>query len=320
MKHVFLSAILLLILPSAIAELADREPEWYLPTDDGCRLFVQEFGHGKETIIVLHGGWGAEHSYLLDAFNGVDQRYHLVLYDQRGSLRSPCPASQISVDKHLEDLERLRTTLHLERINIVAHSMGTFLAMDYLHRYPAHVKGMVFLGAVPPKTPSTDAERKLWEQQDQAGKSFMDRREISAELHRNGLDKDKGALSPKEETNNWRIQFSGVNLYHVERWRQMKGGRIFYSDEAGEAAARTMPENYDFTPALAAHKCPVWFIVGDHDYIDIDTKILKTVSSAVPNMRISIIKEAGHSSWIDAPRRFKTVLLTALGSATTCQP
>jgi proline iminopeptidase len=320
MKQMYLSAMaLMLFLPSASGELAFRQPEWYLPTNDGCRLFVQEFGRGKETIIVLHGGWGAEHSYLLDAFFRVDRHYHLVFYDQRGSLRSPCPASQISIQKHVEDLEQLRTTLHLDQINIVAHSMGTFLAMDYLEHYPARVKGIVLLGAVPPRTPRTDSERRLWEQQNDAGKSFMIRPEIAAELHRNGLDKDKSSLSPKDETNNWRIRFSGVNLYHIERWRHMKGGRIFYSDEAGEAAAKTMPEAYDFTPALAAHHCPVWFIVGDHDYIDIGAKILTIVSATVPNMRLTSINDAGHSSWIDAPLTFRDSLLKTLGDVTQCR-
>jgi pimeloyl-ACP methyl ester carboxylesterase len=201
MMQILLSTmILLLLVPSALAQLAYSEPEWYLPTGDGCRLFVQEFGHGEEPIIVLHGGWGAEHSYLLDAFNELDRHYHLVFYDQRGSLRSPCPAPQISIEKHVEDLERLRTTLGLDRINIVAHSMGTFLAMDYLKHYPTRVKGMVLLGAIPPRTPRTDLERTLWQQQEDAGKSFMDRPEVSAELRRNGLDKDKSKLSPKEET------------------------------------------------------------------------------------------------------------------------
>jgi len=56
-----LSAILLTSSPTS-AQLAGGQPEWYLPVTDGCRLFVKEYGHGTDTVIVLHGGWGAEHS------------------------------------------------------------------------------------------------------------------------------------------------------------------------------------------------------------------------------------------------------------------
>src|SRR5687768_9685396 len=87
------------------AQLAHAEPEWYLPTGDGCRLFVQEYGTGRDTVIVVHGGFGAEHSYLLDAFRGLEERFHFVFYDQRGSLRSPCPDSLISVAAHIRDVE-----------------------------------------------------------------------------------------------------------------------------------------------------------------------------------------------------------------------
>ncbi len=34
---------------------------------DSIPLFMREIGTGKDTFLVLHGGWGAEHSYLLDA-------------------------------------------------------------------------------------------------------------------------------------------------------------------------------------------------------------------------------------------------------------
>lgn len=35
--------------------LAHEQPEWYLWCD-GCILFVQEYGKGSETVVVLHGG------------------------------------------------------------------------------------------------------------------------------------------------------------------------------------------------------------------------------------------------------------------------
>lgn len=67
----------------------------FAPPGGECQLFVQEYGTGPDTVVVLHGGWGAEHSYLLDAFSGVGNDRHLVFYDQRGSLRSPCPDSLV---------------------------------------------------------------------------------------------------------------------------------------------------------------------------------------------------------------------------------
>ena len=139
----------------ATAQLQHAQPEWYLPVGDGCKLFVQEFGQGPETIVMLHGGWGAEHSYLLDSMKGFDEHYHLVFYDQRGSRLSPCPADKISVQAHVDDLEKLRIALGFDRLNLVAHSMGTFLAMDFLQQHPDRVKGLVLMGSLPPVSRGT---------------------------------------------------------------------------------------------------------------------------------------------------------------------
>lgn len=315
----FCIAIILLAPATLTAQLANSQPEWYLPTGDGCQLFVQEYGLGGEMIIVLHGGWGAEQGYLLDAFKGLEYFYHLVFYDQRGSLRSPCAIDKISVQKHVEDLEHLRATLGADRITIVAHSMGTFLAMSYLQQYPERVKGLILMGSLPPKSAKTDAEKALWQEQDQAAKSFIERPEIAAELHRLALDKDEKILSPQERTSAWRIHFAGVNLFHVDRWRQMKGGRVFYSAAAGEAAGKTMPAEYDFTPALKAHLCPIWVLDGDHDYVDPGAKKFQLATASIPNVRIAIIKDASHVAWLDAPQQFPEALLKALESTTECR-
>jgi len=44
--------------------------EWWVMNDDGCSLYVAEFGQGPPVVIV-HDGFGAEHSYMLDAFSGL---------------------------------------------------------------------------------------------------------------------------------------------------------------------------------------------------------------------------------------------------------
>jgi pimeloyl-ACP methyl ester carboxylesterase len=74
--------------------------EWYLRAPDSVTLYVREFGAG-EPVIVLHGGWGMDHGYMLPALRGLETIGHFVIYDQRGSLRSPAPVAKISLQKHV---------------------------------------------------------------------------------------------------------------------------------------------------------------------------------------------------------------------------
>jgi len=304
---------------SAIAQLEHAQPEWYLPTGDGCSLFVQEFGTGPETIVVLHGGWGAEHSYLFDPLRGLENNYHLVFYDQRGSLLSPCPVEKISVQKHVDDLERLRQALKLDQLNLVAHSMGTYLAMNYQQEHPTHVKGLVLLGAFTPSTPRSEEEKRLLEQQQSFSAQFIKRPEIDEELSREGLAADPATLTPQQTTAAWRLHYAGANIFHLDRKNQVRGGKAYFNNNAGQAAGKTMPQEWDFTPALAARACSTWIIDGDHDYADPSGKSFALATSAIRGVHIVVIKDAGHSSWIDGPVEFRTALRDALESTTKCR-
>ena len=308
----------LLALP-AQAQLNDAETEWYLRPEDGCRLFVQEYGTGTDTVVVLHGGWGAEHSYLLDAFQRLEDEYHLVFYDQRGSLRSPCPDSLISVEAHVADLERLRQQLGLERMALFGHSMGTKLAAFYVERHPDRVKGLVLASPALPRNIQGEAERALADRIDKADRAFRERPEVAAELAEHGLE-DPSLLSDKQQTNRWRILFAGESLYHIDRWPQMKGGLAFYSSAAARTAKESMPEEHDATDEIAALPCGSWVILGANDVGGME--LAQQAFDAwfdIPGVRTVAIERAAHNLWIDQPEEFRRVLREALSETARCR-
>lgn len=101
--------------------------DWFLSTgnwQNDPQIYVCEFGTGTDTVVMLHGGWGGDHFGMIEAVAGLSNKFHFILYDQRGSLRSPFPDSLITFDQHIEDVERLRKELKMEKMNIVGHSMG----------------------------------------------------------------------------------------------------------------------------------------------------------------------------------------------------
>ncbi len=282
--------------------------EWYLPVDGGCTLYVKEIGRGTP-VLVLHGGWGAEHSYLLDGFHGLDSTYRLIFYDQRGSLRSPCPESHISVQHHVADVEKLRAELNLDAPIIVGHSMGSFLALSYLQQYPNRVGGLVLLGALVPSTPRNDEEMALYRKNERAFAEFA-RAAQERQTASEGLDRD--SLSAKERTYRWRIAFAAANIYHIERWRQMMAGRVFYAENAGRATGRTMPQEWNFLPALRALPHPVTVINGDHDLVGFGGELHRRMFAETPNVEFVLLEKAGHNAWIDQPAQFRTALERAL--------
>jgi proline iminopeptidase len=303
--------------------------EWTLPVGDECSLYVREYGdRSNPTRVVLHGGWGAEHSYMLDAFTDLEDQFHLVFFDQRGSLRSwRCDVDSISVDRHVHDLDKLRRELGLERLDLVTHSMGAVLAGAYQRRFPDRVGRLVLIAPGLPKLPLDEAEIALyepliegWQASDYSpmglfntiGDMLQARPGVQAELEKNGLDGEE--LSARERSERWRLKFAAANLYRIDRWPLLRGGGVFYNTPAGQAAAMSMEDlaPWDFTIKWRSHDHPVTVIVGDHDYADWQAALSRHWFANDDHVRLVVLDQAGHIPWLDQPAAFREALINGL--------
>ncbi len=302
--------------------------EWEYVADDGVRHYVTEFGRG-DTVVVLHGGWGAEHSGLADAVRPLAGRFHFVLYDQRGSLRSPAPDSTISLPRFVRDLDGLRRQLGQERLTLVAHSMGSVLAYAYLAEHPDRVRGLLLAA---PLLPVNDAVRGLGVPARDTARLGRLGRELGAAqdagrraaLAAAGLDRaDTAGLTDRERSARWRIGMASRMLGRPERWRALTGGPTFVNPRVGAAMERnTPPAARDslwarFLPALAGFAGPVTVVLGDADFIDPQAALWRYATARLPRARLVVLPGAGHLAWIDEPARFAAVVGEALTRATT---
>ena len=311
--------ILVLAAPVAAQAPDSHMAEWYLQVAPGCRLYILELGRGADTLIVLHGGPGAEHSYLLPVFDGLEDQYHLVFYDQRGSLRSPCPDSLVTYSSHIEDLDRIRAELGLEHVTLAAYSAGTLLAMMYADQFPNRTKGLILFGGLQPSSPNNATDSSLQAASDSVASAFFKRSELAATLEKEGLNRDRAQLSPREQTFAWRIQFAAVNIFHVERWRSVRGGQVFYNATAAAAAGRTRPVRYDYRATLAGLQCPITIIAGDHDFVDMGAVMHRRWAGPLANVHLVVMPNAGHNAWIDAPNEFRRLLIQGLRRSADCR-
>ncbi len=107
-------------------------------------------------LLVLHGGPGAHHDYLLPQMLRLADGYRLVFYDQRGGGRSKTDdRTPITWQTHVSDLDRVVDELSIEPLSIVGYSWGGLLAMLYAveaaHGRTRHVpKRLVLIDPAPP--------------------------------------------------------------------------------------------------------------------------------------------------------------------------
>ena len=96
-------------------------------------LYWARYGKaGAEQLLVLHGGPGADHCYLLPQMLRLGDNYDLLFYDQRGGGRSKSDARiPVTWETHVEDLAAVIQEFRLDPLSIVGYSWGAMLALLY---------------------------------------------------------------------------------------------------------------------------------------------------------------------------------------------
>jgi proline iminopeptidase len=197
-------------------------------------LLVRRVGRGPR-VVVLHGGPGAHHEYLLPQFDALANGRELIYYDQRGGGRSPVPRdAPVGWVEQVADLEALRVQLGLDRLTLAGYSWGGLLALLYALEHRDRVDRMALISAAP----TWRAARERFE------RTFSQRN-----------------LDPVFQEERRRLRESGLRERDPKAFQQ----RIFELSVAP----------YFFDPALARELTPfrvtgrtqqeVWASLGDYD-------------------------------------------------------
>jgi len=120
----------------------------FLKVSDIHRIYYEQCGNrAGKPLFVLHGGPGGSCSpYMRRFFNPA--KFRIVLHDQRGAGKST-PFAEIKENNTqllVQDIERLRQHLNLDKIILFGGSWGSTLALAYGQTYPEHVSAMILRG------------------------------------------------------------------------------------------------------------------------------------------------------------------------------
>ncbi|HRK18970.1 MAG TPA: prolyl aminopeptidase [Hyphomicrobiaceae bacterium] len=120
----------------------------HLAVSDGHEIYFEQSGNVLgEPVLVVHGGPGGGSNPTMRRFHDP-ARYHIILFDQRGAGRSTPHASLESNTTWdlVADMERLRTSLGIERWHLFGGSWGATLSLIYAEMHPDRVSSLVLRG------------------------------------------------------------------------------------------------------------------------------------------------------------------------------
>ena len=282
----------------------------WLPTGGLHEIYYEECGapNGKP-VVVLHGGPGGAINTTMRRFFDPT-RWRSVLFDQRGCGKSrPNASLQDNTTWTLvEDIERLRKRLGIQKWSVFGGSWGSTLALAYAIMHPERVENLVLRGVF------LLTERELnWFYQDGASMIFPDAWERFCAPIPEGERGDMiGAYHKRLVHTDRRVQAEAAAA-----WSQWEGDTISLR---GPEARPAKFNEVDFAIAFARIEChffanrgffdqdgwilqnigrianiPGWIVQGRFDVVT-PLESAWALRKAWPACKFEIIWDAGHAS------------------------
>lgn len=265
-----------------------------LTTRTATPLYWASYGpKGRSPLLVLHGGPGAHHDYLLPQMLELAREHELILYDQRGGGRSKSDdRAPITAQTHVDDLAAFIRERGLDPLSLVGYSFGGLLALLY-------AIGASAMGAPVPRrivlidpAPVSRQYRTRFEAEFARRQASPAVERLRAELEASGLRE-----SDPEQYRQRRFELSVAGYFADPRrardltpFRVM--GRIQQSvwDSLGA---------FDLTDRLRNVEAPTLVVHARQDPIPLDSS--RDVADALPNGRLVIIEDSGHVPYVENP-------------------
>jgi pimeloyl-ACP methyl ester carboxylesterase len=263
------------------------------------------------TVVLLHGR-NFPSSYWAPVIKMLSEAgYRVVVPDQIGFGKSSKPQGELHFDTLARNTIALLDHLKIDKAEIVAHSLGGMLGVRIARAYPERVAHLVLTAPigledyrlyVPPKPTERmiEAEDKL-----------------TAEGYRKQLETNYAIkLPPDQITPFIEARFNMKGSPDYKRWLRafVSSGQMIYR----EPVAHEIPLITE----------PTLFIMGGDDHnapgrpnapealrgkMGQNADLAKKLAAQMPNARAEIIPNTGHLVFLEAPDKYRELLLGFLG-------
>ena len=268
-------------------------------TSDGVRLRYRVVGSGPSALVVPGAAFDRDLEALADGAQ-------VVFYDARNRGRSDSidDAARLGFYREVDDLERVREHLGLERVAVLGWSYNAAVAACYALTRTVRVSHLVLVAPIAPRSdfaldPSPPPAAHLLAQLDQ--------------LRADGLEK----RDPEAYCRAWRKVYVPVLLGDPSSFDRLSdpcGCPNEWPDHVTRALAHVFVDLgvYDWTEALRRLETPTLVVHGERDQIPLESATAWV--DALPGARLLALPGVGHFPWAEAPDEFFGVVTRFLAS------
>lgn len=268
-----------------------------LETSDGRTLAWEEVGSGPP-LLCHPGGPGGSGRYF-GGLSGLATERKVLLLDPRGTGASDRPADPhaYELSDYAADIEAVREHLGLERLDLLGHSHGGFVAMAWAGAHPERVGRLVLANTAPR---FTDAIRRVRQaiMESHAGEPWFADAVAALEAHQAGQYADDAELAALLERE---------MPFYFARWDDdaRAAAALLQASGLNSDALRHFNEQVaagmDLRAGLADVNAPTLVITGEAD--PFGEPAAGEIAGALPDARVVVLPGAGHFIFAESASR-----------------
>lgn len=245
-------------------------------------------GHSTKPAIILIHAFPTDKRLWTPQQDALKQYFNVISLDLWGFGKSSATNGQaVTMETYAAEVKQLMDQLHLRKAIIAGESMGGYVALAFLKRYPDHVSGLV-LSDTQAIADSAEAKTK----REATAVDVLSHG--SAQLIHDFMPK---AFSPNVPTN-------------VREFLQLVAED---QPPTGIASAlRGMAEREDMMNLLSQADLPILIITGDQDVL-ISPEQSANMHATVKQSKLVMIANAGHLSNLEQPEQWNKAVIEMFG-------
>ena len=280
-----------------------REEEGHIDVPGG-QVWYKVVGSGESVpLLTLHGGPGGGHDYL-EPLNALASERPVVFFDQLGCGKSDTPddVSLWRIDRFVDEVTAVRDALGLDRIHLLGHSWGGWLAIEYMLGAPSGVISLTLAST------SASIPQFVYE----AGKLISELPRGMSETMRR-LEAEGDFENPEFEAG--MMEFYKRHLCRLDPWpdpimRSLENldGNIVYETMNGPTEFTVIGNMKDWNriEKLGEIVAPTLITCGRYD--ELTPACSRTLRQGIMNSRMHVFERSAHMAHLEETESYLQIL------------
>jgi len=265
---------------------------------EGAELHYVIEGKGTPCIVLGHS-----ESARRILSQELRNHFKFVFMDQRHDAQSNSSQeiSKITLDTYLDDIDKVRRTLNLDKTAVLGHSIHSYIALEYARKYPKNTSHVVMSGFTP-YSPAGVAD-EFWESDASAERKMILKQNMEK------INEDELSRMPSKERVVKTYMAMAPKLFYDPTYDL---SWIYEVVESNQDISRHLFQvifkDYDIAKRPGRVETPVFLAIGRYDYL-CPYFLWDARKDVLPNLSYNLFEKSGHFPMVEEQELFDKKLI-----------